>query len=36
MTKILVIALGGTIGSVMTDSISLDKNSFKILDFVKR
>ena len=35
MTKILVIALGGTIGSVMTDSISLDKNSFKILDYVK-
>ena len=35
MTKILVIALGGTIGSVMTDNISLDKNSFKILDYVK-
>lgn len=35
MTKILVIALGGTIGSVKTDSISLDKNSFKILDYVK-
>ncbi len=34
MTKILVIALGGTIGSVKADSISLDKNSFKILDYV--
>lgn len=33
--KILVIALGGTIGSVKKDSISLDDNALKILDFCK-
>ncbi len=34
--KILVIALGGTIGSVRKSSISLDKNNLKILDYCKR
>lgn len=34
--KILVIALGGTIGSVRKNSILLDKNNLKILDFCKR
>lgn len=34
--KILVIGLGGTIGSVKTDSIGLDKNNLKILDFCRR
>ncbi|MCM1286010.1 MAG: asparaginase domain-containing protein [Acetobacter sp.] len=36
MKKILVIALGGTIGSVKTDCIELDKNNLKILDYCKR
>ncbi|MFR5875670.1 MAG: asparaginase domain-containing protein [Eubacterium sp.] len=36
MKKILVIALGGTIGSVKTDSIGLDKNNLKILDYCRR
>lgn len=34
--KILVVATGGTIGSVRGDTISLDKNNLKILDFCKR
>lgn len=34
--KILVIGLGGTIGSVRADSIGLDKNNLKILEYVKR
>ena len=34
--KILVVALGGTIGSVKRDCIRLDKNNLKILDFCKR
>lgn len=34
--KILVIALGGTIGSVKSKSISLDENNLKILDYCKR
>ena len=33
--KILVIALGGTIGSVKNSSISLDDNTLKILDYCK-
>lgn len=33
--KILVVALGGTIGSVKGDSISLDDNTLKVLDFVE-
>lgn len=35
MKKILVIGLGGTIGSVKTESIGLDNNNLKILDYVK-
>lgn len=34
--KILVVALGGTIGSVKSKSISLDENNLKILDYCKR
>lgn len=34
MNKILVIGLGGTIGSVKKDSIGLDRNNLKILDYV--
>lgn len=34
MTKILVVGLGGTIGSVKKDSIGLDSNTLKILDSV--
>lgn len=34
--KILVAALGGTIGSIRTDSIALDENNLKILDYCKR
>lgn len=34
--KILVIALGGTIGSVKSDSISLDSNNLKILDYADK
>lgn len=36
MSNILVIGLGGTIGSVKTDSIGLDKNNLKILDYCRR
>lgn len=36
MNNILVIALGGTIGSVKTDSIGLDKNNLKIIDYCRR
>lgn len=35
MNKILVIGLGGTIGSIKEDSIHLDKNCLKILDYCK-
>lgn len=35
MKKILVIALGGTIGSVKAECVSLDKNNLKILDYCK-
>ncbi len=35
MTRILVAGLGGTIGSVKRDSIGLDSNNLKILDFAK-
>lgn len=35
MKKILVIALGGTIGSVWTDKIEPDKNPLKVLDYYK-
>lgn len=34
--KILVIGLGGTIGSVKNEKIGLDKNNLKILDLCKR
>lgn len=34
--KILVVALGGTIGSVKEDCIQLSENRFKILDYCKR
>lgn len=34
--NILVIGLGGTIGSIKADSIGLDENNLKILDYVKR
>lgn len=34
--KILTVGLGGTIGSVKTDSIGLDSNNLKILDYVQR
>lgn len=34
--KILVVATGGTIGSVRADSIDLDKNNLKILDHCQR
>lgn len=34
--KILVVATGGTIGSVRNGTISLDENNMKILDFCKR
>lgn len=34
--KILVVGLGGTIGSVKTNSIGLDENNLKILEYVKR
>lgn len=36
MKSILVVALGGTIGSVKTESISLDENNLKILDYCRR
>ena len=32
MKKILVVALGGTIGSVWSDKITPDKNPLKVLD----
>ena len=35
MNKILVIGLGGTIGSVEGDSIGLDNNCLKILNTVE-
>lgn len=34
--KILFVGLGGTIGSVRSDSIRLDKNNLKILDYCQR
>lgn len=34
LNKILIIALGGTIGSIKTKSIALDKNNFKVLDYI--
>lgn len=34
--KILVVATGGTIGSVRNGTIGLDKNNLKILDFCRR
>ncbi|MGN0523429.1 MAG: asparaginase domain-containing protein [Eubacterium sp.] len=34
--KILVVGLGGTIGSVKGDSIHLDRNNLKILDYCQR
>lgn len=34
--KILVVALGGTIGSIKSNCISLDENNLKILDYCKR
>lgn len=34
--KILIIALGGTIGSVKSGKISLDENNLKILDYCRR
>lgn len=34
--KILVVALGGTIGSVRKSKISLDENNLKILDFIDK
>lgn len=35
MKKILVVALGGTIGSVWSDKIMPDKNPLKVLDYYK-
>ena len=34
--KILVVGLGGTIGSVKTDTIGLDRNNLKILERIER
>ena len=35
MKKILVVALGGTIGSIWGNKITPDKNPLKVLDYYK-